>query len=412
MYLNILFIVHAYKPSMRMGGPVESVASLAETLVSLGHHVTVVTTNSNLDEISKVPIDVPVMISGVKVYYYNAIKLNRFFPFLRPRTIKTGFLFCFKMKARLEFLMKNMDIVHIHQPYVYPGYIASKIASKYNVPVFYHQRGSFDNFNFRHNKLKKILYLNIIELAIMKRAKILFALTSYEYKSYRYLGVKNKCFIIPNGVSIPKPNEDYSREILSQYSFISSSNTVILFLGRISPYKGVPNLINAFLRVQKLLTNTILILAGPDADEIKKRYLSVISTLKLEKRIVFTGMVQGEEKSFLLSRCNLFCLPSFSEGFSMAILEAMAHGKPVLISPGCHFPEVVSANAGVICKNNSRDLSIALISLLQNKESLEEKGLNAIKLVKEKYNWLRISSDTLSLYYKNASLRKSNELSS
>ena len=69
--MHILYVTHGYKPAYRIGGPIWSVSAVAEGMVARGHRVTVFTTNSNLDEDLDVPVDRPVLVDGVEVWYFR-----------------------------------------------------------------------------------------------------------------------------------------------------------------------------------------------------------------------------------------------------------------------------------------------------------------------------------------------------
>ena len=80
--------------------------------------------------------------------------------------------------------------------------------------------------------------------------------------------------------------------------------------------------------------------------------------------MIFTGLLTGEDKLAALAAADLFALPAVGEGFSMAVLEAMACGLPVLLTPGCNFPEVVDAGAGMVVAREVPALSEGLRALL------------------------------------------------
>src|SRR5262245_43528 len=101
--MNILYAVHAYKPSYRVGGPVLSVSAAAERLVRRGHQVTVFTSNSNLDEDLDVPTDRGVDVEGVQVWYFRREeRLKKWFPFIPYLSRSLGFLYCPAMRSALD----------------------------------------------------------------------------------------------------------------------------------------------------------------------------------------------------------------------------------------------------------------------------------------------------------------------
>ena len=115
-------------------------------------------------------------------------------------------------------------------------------------------------------------------------------------------------------------------------------------------------------------------------------------------RVIFPGMVQGRLKTTLLARADLFCLPSDAEGFSMAVLEALASSTAVLLSPGCHFPEVEDAGAGRIASTDPTALADALRDMVVDRQMLNRMGAAGLRLVTEHYTWERITDSMLDVY--------------
>src|SRR5579872_638039 len=86
--------------------------------------------------------------------------------------------------------------------------------------------------------------------------------------------------------------------------------------------------------------------------------------LDLRDAVTFTGMLGVQMKWSALAAADLFVLPSYSEGFSMAVLEAMAMAVPVLITRPCNFPEVAEYGGGAVVEADARQLEAALIDIL------------------------------------------------
>ena len=395
--MKILFAVHGYKPAWRVGGPILSVSAVSERLVRRGHEVTVVSSNANIIETIDVPIDQPVDVDGVKVWYFRSENVfRRFVPKLRYVSESIGYLYSSAMRRRLEQLVPAADLVHTHVPFVYPTYAAAHAAFRYRKPLFYHQRGVFDPERLKYRSLKKTLYINAIEKPIMRKATTLFALTDAEADSYRRLGITTRSRVVPNGIETEKYRTQSTG--LERRFGIPPSGPVILFLGRIHPMKGAVRLLDGFLRIHAEFPGATLVIAGPDECGLEGTYRQTIREAGLQDRILFPGMVAGEEKLDLLARADLFSLPSDAEGFSMAILEALASGTAVCLSHGCHFDEVESAGCGRVISNDVEEIAVTLRTMLRDRAALSGMGQKGRMLVQQRYNWDRITDQFLDVY--------------
>lgn len=396
--MRILFAVHGYKPAYRLGGPVISVSALAENLVARGHEVIVFTTNSNLDEDLDVPTDRPVQVDGVEVWYFRRDDFiqNRM-PFLPYLAKSIGFLYAPGMRRELDRVVPRVDIVHTHMPFVYPTYAASRAALRYDKPLFYHQRGVFDPRRLNFRGWKKRAYIRLFERPVLRRATTLVALTPAEVTSYRALRVYTRCEVIPNGIDVHRYRTMPARDPDSRWR-IPPRSQLVLFMGRIHPIKGADRLVDAFMSIAQKIPSAVLVMAGPDEFGLEQQMRARVDRGGLTSRVIFTGMVSGEEKLDLLARADLFCLPSDAEGFSIAILEALASGTPVLISHGCHFPEVQEARAGVVVAPDTATLGPALVELLERPQELREMGVRGRAFVSGRYGWDQITDQMIDAY--------------
>ena len=139
-------------------------------------------------------------------------------------------------------------------------------------------------------------------------------------------------------------------------------------------------------------------IAGPDELGIQKDLIGKAHTLNLCSRIKFLGLVTGDDKEHLLRRCDVFALTSYSEGFSLAILEALAYGKPVVITEGCNFEDVGTYSAGFIKPPEPEAIASSLETILYDSALRKRMGENAVNLIKEKYTWDIVADKTLEFY--------------
>lgn len=199
-----------------------------------------------------------------------------------------------------------------------------------------------------------------------------------------------KTVFIPNGVNRP---EVYAAEQIKN-SYGLQKNDYILYLGRLVPEKGEHYLIEAFKSIR---TDKKLVIAGgaSDTDE----YMERLKTLAAgDKRIIFTGFVQGRMLEELYSNAYVYVLPSDLEGMPLSLLEAMSYGNCCLVSDIAECAEVVEDKAVVFEKGNVADLKEKLQELCNNDRLVQKYKSKAADFICGKYNWDDVVDRTLELY--------------
>jgi len=394
--MRILYVTPAYKPADRMGGPVPVVAAIAELLARKGHDVRVVTTNANLDLDVDVPLDGPVDVDGVTVRYFRREEpLRKWLPFVPYLSHSMGYAYAPDMKAGLKTLVPWADVVHTHMPFVYPTYAAARAAKRFGKPLVYHQHGNYLDVRLARRRLKKSAYIALFEKPIMRRAAALVALTTAERDAFAVLSPGTPCEVIPNGVDIPPPIEGAAVRIEERLG-IPRDAQVVLFLGRLQTWKGAGETLEAFVRIESKHPKAWLVMAGPDEVGLAEAWRA--GHAGESHRIVFPGVVSGQEKDDLLDRAALFVLPSLAEGLSMATLEAMAHRTAILMSPGCNLPEAEEAGAAVIVEKDAGAVGAAMSRLLDDRTTLTAMGEAGRRFVESGYSWDAVTDSLVDLY--------------
>lgn len=395
---SVLFVTHGYKPAYRIGGPAISVPKLAEGLVAAGTEVTVLTSNSNLDQKLDVPTDRLVDVNGVKVRYFD-VSVADMERRVDGKAPSMGFLFNREIGAYLDSIAPRLDIVHTHIPFVYPTTRAGFFALRRGIPLVYHQRGVLDPARLAYKSLKKRLYIGLCERWLVRGASHLIALTEAEVASYRQFTRSVPCSVVPNGISC-ELYRTAAPEGFDTANGLPAGGTVFLFLGRLHPTKGTDRLIEAFYEAQRLgLRDAALVFAGPDESGFRAQHEATAANLvRNGNRVVFTGMLEGEQKCDWLARADVFVLPSIAEGLSMAMLEGMASGCALLLSPGCHFPEAESARIGEISDTEPAKLASAMMRFAADRDATRQMGVRARRLAESKYDWKEIVQRTQAIY--------------
>jgi glycosyltransferase involved in cell wall biosynthesis len=393
-----LFTALGYKPAFRLGGPILSVSTLAEKLVNRGHEVIVFASNSNLDEDLDVPVDQPVEVDGVEVWYFSRKDFfKRWLPFIPYLSKSIGFMYNPLISRQLDRLLPEIDVVNTQNPYSYSTCAAAWAAARWRKPLFYHQRGVFDPERLKFRSLKKRLFVDLVARPIMRRATTLIALTQAELENYRALGLETPCRIVPNGIEVSTYRHRPAMATVLPWQ-IPPQAQVILFMSRLHPIKGADSLIEAFLQICVNHPSAFLVMAGPDEWGYLERFARKVQQAGVAERVIFPGMVSGEAKLDLLARADLFCLPSDAEGFSMAVLEALASATPVLLSPGCHFPEAERAGAARVVPPTPAALAAALVEMLNQPERLKVMGQRGFEFVRDNYSWDQVIDQLLYVF--------------
>jgi glycosyltransferase involved in cell wall biosynthesis len=385
--VHILYVAPGYKPAYRLGGPISSIAALAEGMVARGHTVTVFATNGNGDEDLDVPTDRFVDVDGVSVRYFRRTEpLRRYLPWFKYFSQSIGYLYSVDFVPVMRSVLERVDVVHTQMPFVYPTQAAARLALAHHRPLFYSQRGLFDPSVLRFRSVKKSLYIRFVERPIMERATGLVALTPKEITTFRRLGLQTPVHLVPNGIDVERFRRVPAAGSLRRMG-ISESDKVILFLARIHQTKGVDLLVEAFLTIAHRHPDSVLVLAGHDEQGLLAGLTARIASANLTNRVITPGLVTGEQKLDLLARADLFALPSLSEGLSIATLEALASGTPVILSRECNLPIVDEVGAGAVVSRTAEEFASALSRFLGDSALRARASERAYALACEEFSW-------------------------
>lgn len=210
--------------------------------------------------------------------------------------------------------------------------------------------------------------------------------------------------IVPNGVALDSLTIDQlpdDSDLLHRFPQLAEWQTTILFFSRIHPKKGVDLLIDAFLACATKAPDVGLLIAGIAQDAAFEDFLrQKINRSDFADRIIFTTDFSGEKARAVFRQSDIFALPSHQEGFSMAILEAMALEKPLLITDRCHLPEVSQSwNCGVVVQDDISGIIEGLNELLSLRpDELRNMGQNGRRVVERNFSWDAVASKLTHLY--------------
>lgn len=386
--MKILHIVPTFYPCLAAGGVVNAAYQLTKKQVQEGNDVSVFTTDScnepmNLKDRYNVDID------GVKTYYFKNLS-----NFLKNKlTIDTPYALPLKLRKEI----KNYDIVHIHEHRHSLAIAASHYALKNNIPYVLQAHGSVLPF-FQKEKMKEI-FDKLWGFKILHNAAKVFALTDVEKDQYLKMGVEEKNIeIVPLGINLEEYSNLPQRGRFREKYSIKTSEKLLLFIGRIHKIKGLDLLIESFALLNKDIENVKLAIVGPD-DGYLEKLKKLIEKLNINpKSMIITGSLYDEDKKEAIVDCDIFIMPSQYESFTTSGLEAMACGKPIVLTKNNHIHTWVDEKVGLSCEYEKEDLSNNIKKLLKNPDMMESYGKNGMKEIKEKYSWDSVEKQVRSIY--------------
>ncbi|MFB8787546.1 MAG: glycosyltransferase family 4 protein [Potamolinea sp.] len=272
-----------------------------------------------------------------------------------------------------KLLKGEVDVVHIHlaeRGSALRKSILILLARLFRKPVILHAHGC--EFHSFHGSLSPFMkrVLNLI----LRQSTYLIAL-SESWKDYYidYCGFKpKKVVVFPNPVEIPENVPDRAN-LHQKINFVS--------LGRIGKRKGAFDLIEAFAKLTpQQREKSELTLAGIGEVEEAR---SLAESLNIKQHINFPGWVDPVGRSELLSKADVFVLPSYNEGLPMALLEAMSWGLPVITTPVGGIPEVVTHSKTGLLVNpgDVQQLAEEVQSLIEDESLRLKLGTNARKRI-------------------------------
>ena len=311
---------------------------------------------------------------------------------------KTSWCYSDKLKPWLLSNICNYDIVIIHGLWQFHGYAVFKALKhlkkekpSVNLPKFYVMpHGMLDPY-FQvaaGRKLKAIrnnIYWRLIESKIINNADgLLFTckaelqLARTTFRNYHPTQELN----IGYGIEQPPDFIPEMKDSVSNLFPKQVESPYLLFLSRIHPKKGIDLLIQAYAKISAVQNNLpSLLIAGPGDDSEYGRSLKekVNKNPTISEKIIFTGMLSGIKKWGAFYGCEAFILPSHQENFGIAVVEALACGKPVIISDQVNiWNEIRETGAGIVGHDDLKGISDSLLYWLEvSDEKKKTMGENA-----------------------------------
>lgn len=380
--MNILNIAVNLTPEW--GGPTKVISELTEELANKKDvNITIFSPISEPDR-HKIKL-----LDNVNVELFKEHPFSRFWVGYSPSMVKG-----------LEKSIKLFELVHIHELWSYPHFIAYRMAKKYNKPILITPHGELQPWMVNHKSFKKNIYLKLIQKPILENVNGIHAISLDEVNEIKKIVPEQRIFSISNGINFDLfdklPNK---YELCEMYPSVQGKK-VILFLGRIHEVKGIDLLAKTFVKLYSKRKDIHLIIAGSGDNTFLSKIKKILLEENAVSEVTFTGLVSDSKKIPLLRGADICVIPSYSEVRSLVALEAMACEVPIIITRNCGFPEVSKVSSGIEINHNVIELENAINRLLGNKELCMIMGKNGRELVKAQFTWSKSAECMKELYQK------------
>ncbi len=266
-------------------------------------------------------------------------------------------------EANLEEAVRSAEVVHLHGLWQAQTRRGASAARSARVPYLVAAHGMAEPWALRHKFWKKRIYLAFIEARNLRRASCLHALSRPEIEHLRAIAPWTPICFIPNGVDLAFAENLPPRSKLELEHPELRGKFVLLFFARLHVKKGLDLLAEALGRIAADHPDLHLLLAGNDGGAWAP-FRDRMEQLGLGGRMSYVGHVAGERARQVWAAADAFVLPSYSEGFSMAVLEALACRLPCLITTACHFPELAAAQGAIAVNPDADSITQGLRDLL------------------------------------------------
>lgn len=286
----------------------------------------------------------------------------------------------------VEAAVAAADVVHIHALFEDVQHLAARAARRRGTPYVIRPCGMLDRWSLGHNWLAKRLYMAWRLSRTLREAAAIHYTTDFERRGASHLALATTAIIEPNGIDVDEYAALPTTGSFRSRFHVPANAPLTVFLGRVHPGKGVEPLIRAL--GSGLLPEAWLAVVGPDSDGYLEKMRLVAHQCGVAERVVFTGLLAGTNRIAALADADVVAQPSDHENFGIAVAEAMAAGKPVIVSPQVGIADdVTAAGAGSVVAAEPRPLAAEIACWLDDAVLRAEAGARGRAFAMQRYDW-------------------------
>ncbi len=385
--MRVLHVIPSLSP--RTGGPAGAVLHAAAALHEVGVETAIYATD--MDAPAAAGDRGRIAAGDLPAESRESVRL---FPHARPARLA----FSPAMQRELWRTAESFDVVHIHSLYLFPQFAAYRAARRAGVPYVVSPRGTLDPYLRRRSTMVKALAGITWQRGMLNHAARLHVTSEEEGRQIADVAARVPRAVIPNGIRCAEYAALPPREAFRMKYLHGFDGPVVLYFGRLSEKKGLDVLVRAFAGVRRTVPGAHLAIVGPDDEGLAPRLRRLAAAEGVTEAVTFVGLLAGEDKREALAAADVWALPSHGENFGNAVVEAMAAGRAVVISPQVNIAgDAELAGAAAIAERDPAMFAFVLATLLEDPARRHEMGERA-RAFAYRYDWSAVAPRMAQMY--------------
>jgi glycosyltransferase involved in cell wall biosynthesis len=308
----------------------------------------------------KLPFAIPVPMGSWNCYYFP--RQTRFYKCSLP------------LRSWLNHHVKDYALVHVHALFSFSSIAACRAARNAGVPYIVRPLGLLNRWGMQNRRRKvKALSFRLVERPLLNAAAAIHYTSTHEQQEAAALDLKTPGVVIPLGIDTSAFQHLPARSTFEELHPQAKDRQLILFLSRIDPKKGLEVLFHALQKLVKSCPKALLVVAGSGDEHYITQLRTLADRLGIGEHVLWVGFLGYEDKRAAFGAADVFVLPSRSENFGIALLEAMAAGVASVSTAGVALGDEASEAGAVQLAAYDADSLTTVIARLLNSEEMRTK---------------------------------------
>lgn len=290
---------------------------------------------------------------------------------------------------------ESIDLVHFHLIWFYDKNIIAAALRKAGISFIITTHGTYSKPHAYTGK--RLLAKWLFEVDFLNMATEIHTITREEGTGLQTYGYRGKSFVGYNGIDLNEVPDQRDRNFFKNKPYRDKIKFV--WVGVLREDKNLQGLIEAVAMLPlSLRQDLIFVLVGPNYKSNADKYLALTQRLGCAENFDYIGPLYGQEKYDAIESADVYVLPSFSEVFSLAMLDGMACVKPCLVTSGCGYNYFIRDDFHVTCEPYPQDIAVGIQEILSRRQNWSQMGQNGRQAIEEKFNWWSITTEVVNNY--------------